>query len=991
MTEARTTAGRQHETEEPVPVLRDRDGASAAVRAVAAELAEALGAARVSSAAIDRYARAHDASHFLLVPELTVEADGIDAVAATFVAATRHRVPVTLRSGGTSLSGQASGRGILLDTRRGFQRSEVLDGGARLRVEPGVTLRAANARLARRRRALGPDPASEVACTVGGVIANNSSGMAAGTEHNSYRTLESLVAVLPSGTIIDSAAPDAEDQLRNEEPALVATLEALRDRVRADPAAVAEIRERFAMKNTMGYSLNTLIDYEDPVDILVHLLIGSEGTLGFVAEAVFRTIPVEPHAATGLAVFASVEAATEALPALVATGAAALELLDATSLRVARRDPEAPDAIRGFEIDNHAALLIEYRGGDEASLNARVVPASPVLAALPVEAPVELSTDAALRAALWHVRKGLYTTVAEARPSGTTALLEDIVVPVDHLADTCRGLTELFDRHGYVDCVIFGHAKDGNLHFMVTDDFQTDEAEARLASFTEDLVELVLAHGGNLKAEHGTGRAMAPFVPRQYSAGLVTVMRELKRAFDPSGVLNPGVVLTNDDRAHLRDLKPVVTVETEVDRCVECGYCEPVCPSRDLTLTPRQRIVVRRSRALAEAAGDSVLVAELDRAYEYDGVQTCAVDGMCQTACPVRINTGDLVRRLRAESRGTAESRGWTAAADHWGAITRTAAVALDVVDRLPEPLVRLPNRAARAILGADTVPLHTPDLPRGGRRRSRVHAGIRAGSKSQQQAAKRADARASAVYLPSCQGAMFAPGDPTGPGVQSAFELLAAHAGVELVVPDGIDGLCCGTPWSSKGFTGGHDRMREHVLDAVHRASVGGRLPVVVDASSCAEGVAKMMRAAEADGDSRAASVIDAVAFAAERILPLLSPLDPSQRIPSLTLHPTCSSTQLGLNDALTALARCVADEVNIPLEWNCCGFAGDRGMLHPELTASATAAEAAEVRRLDATEHASCNRACEIAMTRATGREYRHLLELVADRHRHAWEHPA
>ncbi|MGX5696800.1 FAD-linked oxidase C-terminal domain-containing protein [Agromyces soli] len=947
------------------------------------ELARELGAERVSSRALDRHARAHDASHYLMVPELTVEADGVEAVARTLSAATRHGVPVTFRSGGTSLSGQASGRGILLDTRRGFQRSEVLDDGERLRVEPGVTLRAANARLARRRRALGPDPASEVACTVGGVIANNSSGMAAGTEHNSYRTLESLVVVLPSGTVVDSAAPDANARLRRDEPALVATLEALRDRVRADPAAVAEIRERFAMKNTMGYSLNALLDFDDPVELLVHLMVGSEGTLGFVAEAVFHTVAVEPHAATGLAVFDTVEAAAEALPALVATGAAALELLDATSLRVARRDPDAPAEVRGFEIDQHAALLIEYRGADEASLAARVAAAEPVLAALPLDRPVALSSDPAARAALWHVRKGLYTTVAEARPSGTTALLEDIVVPVARLADTCRGLSELFARHDYGDCVVFGHAKDGNLHFMVTDDFRAEGAEARLAAFTDELVELVLAHGGNLKAEHGTGRAMAPFVPRQYSAGLVEVMRELKRAFDPAGVLNPGVVLTDDERAHLRDLKPVVTVEAEVDRCVECGYCEPVCPSRDLTLTPRQRIVVRRSRALAEAAGDTALVAELDRAYDYDGVQTCAVDGMCQTACPVRINTGDLVRRLRAEGRGGVERRAWAAAADHWSAVTRTAAVALDVVARVPEPLVQLPNRAARAVLGADTVPLHTPDLPRGGRRRSRVHADASAGASPRGDAA-----RLRAVYLPSCQGAMFAsggrsPGDPSGAGVQAAFEALAAKAGVELIVPDGIDGLCCGTPWSSKGFADGHASMAENVLEAVDRASRGGELAVVVDASSCAEGVAKIMHAAEAAGDPRAATVVDAMVFAAEHVLPALPPLDASRRVPSLTLHPTCSSTQLGANPALTALAEAVADEVHVPVDWNCCGFAGDRGMLHPELTAAATAAEAAEVRRIDAARHASCNRACEIAMTRATGREYRHVLELVAERY--------
>ncbi|WP_407318758.1 FAD-binding and (Fe-S)-binding domain-containing protein [Isoptericola halotolerans] len=945
------------------------------------DLRATLGAAQVHDRAIDRHARAHDASHYLLVPQVAATAEDAEAVARALGVAARHATPVTFRSGGTSLSGQASGSGLLLDTRRGFRGIEVLDDGARVRVQPGATVRAVNARLAPFRRALGPDPASEAACTVGGVIANNSSGMAAGTEHNSYRTLESLTVVLASGTVVDTAAPDAADRLREQEPDLVQTLERLRDEVRADPVTVAEIRERFALKNTMGYSLDTFCDFTDPLDLLVHLLVGSEGTLGFVAEAVFRTVPVEPHAATGLLVLDSVERAAAALPALVATGAAALELMDATSLRVARRDPGAPPAVQGFAIDQHAALLIEYRAGTQEALDERVAAAAEVLATLPAVVPPDLTRVPADRAALWAVRKGLYATVAGARPPGTTALLEDVVVPVERLADTCRELGELLATHGYVDPVIFGHAKDGNLHFMVTEDVgdPADPASTRrLAEFTEDLVELVLRHGGNLKAEHGTGRAMAPFIERQYSSGLVAVLREVKRAFDPAGILNPGVVLTDDPRAHLTDLKPVDRVDEEVDRCVECGYCEPVCPSRDLTLTPRQRIVVRRARARAAAEGDEALVAELDEQYRYDGVDTCAADGMCATACPVRIDTGALVKRLRREDRGRAGQRAWRTAARHWDAATTVAGTALDVVSRLPAPVVQAPNRAARAVAGADAVPLWSPDLPRGGHRRSghdggRGTAGVPA-----------------AVFLPSCQGAMFAAaasddGGAHDGGAQASFARLCVEAGVGLAVPDGLDGLCCGTPWSSKGYADGHAVMSDRVLTAVDAARTAAReqagtdVPVVVDASSCTEGVARIMADAREAGDPRAADVVDATSFVVTHVLPRLR-IDDARRIESIALHPTCSSTKAGGAGDLHTLARAVARTVHVPVDWACCGFAGDRGMLHPELTASATAAEAAEVGRLGALVHASSNRACEIAMTRATGRTYRHVLEVVA-----------
>ncbi len=960
--------------------------------ALVAELRRVLGEDQVSSRALDRHARAHDASHYLLIPQLVVQVEDTAQMAAVLRAARRHGVPVTFRSGGTSLSGQASGTGLLIDTRRGFRRTEVLDDGARVRVQPGATLRSVNARLARHGRALGPDPASEAAATVGGVIANNSSGMAAGITANAARTLESMTMVLASGTVVDTADPGAEALLADREPELLATLHDLRDRAREDPAVRAEIGRRFAMKNTMGYALDALLEVDELPHLLARLLIGSEGTLGFVAEAVLRTVPAPAHAATGLLVLAGVDEAARALPDLVASGASALELMDATSLAVARRAPQVPQALTGFALDGHAALLVEYRGQDAADLDQRMREAAPVLATVPTAAgSAELTRDPAARAALWAVRKGLYATVAGARPAGTTALLEDVVVPVENLAAACRDLAALLAEHGYEDAVIFGHAKDGNLHFMLTERTEDPAALARLEAFTEDLVELVLRHDGNLKAEHGTGRAMAPFIDRQYSPALVRMLWAIKDAFDPAGVLNPGVVLTRDPEAHLRDLKPVDRVEEEVDRCVECGYCEPVCPSRDLTLTPRQRIVARRARARAAAEGDEALVAELDTQQRYASLETCAADGMCQTACPVGIDTGALVKRLRGQDHHRLEVAAWTGAARHWGPATAAAGRALDVASRLPSAAVTAPNRAARTLLGADTIPLWSEDLPGGGTRRSTLARQAASGSVAgaDRAASDRAPAPTSgtgtipaAIFLPSCQGAMFAPAAGS-PGAQSAVAELCAAAGVSLRVPEGIDSLCCGTPWSSKGFAAGHEAMAERVLDAVAAAQPAGPgaepLPVVVDASSCTEGVAGIMRQAQERGDPRAATVIDAVALVTREVLPRLEP-EPSRKVPSLVLHPTCSSTRGGLGGELETLARAVAVQVEIPQDWGCCGFAGDRGMLHPELTAAATRAEAAEVAAIDAAEHASCNRACEIALTRATGKDYRHLLELAA-----------
>lgn len=388
-------------------------------------------------------------------------------------------------------------------------------------------------------------------------------------------------------------------------------------------------------------------------------MIGSEGTLGFVASATLRTVPVHPHVATGLLVFPTVVAATSAVPELVGSHCATLELLDATSLAVSQRTGLAPPAIMDIPVDQQAALLVEYQHDTPDGVRELAQAASSTFDALELTGPVSLTTDPRERASLWTVRKGLYTTVAGNRPQGTNALLEDVVVPVDQLGGTCEQLTGLFDAHGYRDSVIFGHAKDGNVHFMLNEQFDDPAQLERYERFTEEMVDLVLGRGGSLKAEHGTGRIMAPFVRRQYGDELHSVMVELKALIDPGNRFNPGVILTEDPRAYLRDLKTAPPVESEVDRCVECGYCEPVCPSQDLTLTPRQRIVGRREIARAEERGDTALAARLRREYDYAGLQTCAVDGMCVTACPVHINTGDLVRRLRAENHSTVADLAW--------------------------------------------------------------------------------------------------------------------------------------------------------------------------------------------------------------------------------------------------------------------------------------------------------------------------------------------
>ena len=969
---------------------------------------EECGSGVVVAGELERRAVAHDASHYLMQPHAVLRPRSEDEVGRIFAAAAGTGAGLTLRSGGTSLSGQAVTDQLLVDVRRHFKDVEVLDGGARVRVQPGVTVRRVNALLAPHGRALGPDPASETACTLGGVVANNSSGMACGTEFNTYRTLESMVLVLPSGTVLDTAAPDAAERLRSREPELFEGLLRLRDRVRGNPESVRTVERLFAMKNTMGYGLNSFLDHQDPVRILEHLMIGSEGTLGFVAGATLRTVAVHPHVSTGLLVFPTVVAATNAVPELVDSRCATLELLDATSLAVSQRTGLAPPVIMDIPVDQQAALLLEYQHDTPEGVQDLAEAASPTFDALDLAGPVALTTDPRERASLWTVRKGLYTTVAGNRPQGTNALLEDVVVPVDQLGTTCEELTGLFDAHGYRDSVIFGHAKDGNVHFMLNEQFDDPAQLTRYERFTEEMVDLVLDRGGSLKAEHGTGRIMAPFVRRQYGDELHAVMVELKELIDPDHRFNPGVILTDDPRAYLRDLKTAPPVESEVDRCVECGYCEPVCPSQDLTLTPRQRIVGRREIAQAEERGDTELAARLRREYDYAGLQTCAVDGMCVTACPVHINTGDLVRRLRAENHSTVADLAWAAAARSWAATSAGAAFALTLASRMPAALPTSATRAARAVLGTDTVPRYNASLPAGGHARSRLttphgpspaERAVRRATESGGTGSGAADPRATgvgaaddredhaasapvqddavrAVFFPACINAMFGTARGEGPSTSEAFLRVCERAGIAVRLPAGVDSACCGTPWKSKGLPTGYATMSRRTLGLLWEASDRGRLPVVCDASSCTEGLETMRQLAAEHPRYGQLEFVDAVTFTAEHVLPRL---DPGAPLETLAVHPTCSSVHLGITEDLLSVAKACAREVTVPVSWGCCGYAGDRGMLHPELTASATAREAAEIRAGDFEAYASVNRTCEQALTEATGEPYEHVLQVL------------
>jgi D-lactate dehydrogenase len=929
-------------------------------------LAAIVGPDRVLDRPVDLIAFASDASFYRLIPKAIAFAGSIEDVRGLFRLSHERQIPMTFRAAGTSLSGQSVSDGILVEVARNWRKIQVLESGAKVKVQPGVIGAHVNHALKVFKAKMGPDPASINTCTVGGILSNNSSGMCCGVSQNAYHTLESLTFVLPSGTVIDTATADADEQFRAAEPALAAGLLKLKADLLANPTLAERIRAKYRMKNTCGYSLNAFIDFDRPVDIFRNLLVGSEGTLAFIAEAVLKSVPDLPVKVTGFLIFPNLHAACAAIVPLRDAGAAALELLDRASLKSVETQPGIPPGIKSLP-DGAAALLVEFHGREESARADLERIGLATAAGLDLMEPARFTHDPVEQALLWKIRSGTFPSVGAVRKRGTTVLIEDVAFPIDRLADAAVDLTKLFAKHGYDEAIIFGHAKDGNLHFVITQSFNDQAAVDRYAHFIDDVVELVVKkYDGALKAEHGTGRNMAPFVETEWGPEAKAVMEQLKALVDPDHLLNPGVIINHDPKCHLADLKPMPGVEEEVDKCIECGYCEPKCPSRELTLTPRQRIVVRREMARLEANRENpALLASLAEAFPYMALDTCAVDGLCATACPVSIDTGQLTKRLRRSNH-----------------TPRAQKVALSVARNFAtvEPTMRLALRAGHIIqdvFGPRAMPLLTKGM--------KAFGGSHQWSPEMPKAAKAKLPSttlegAQAIYFPACISRTMGhlPGEADDLSLPEALITLAQRAGVPMHIPRDVEGNCCGVPFSSKGYDEAHRYTVNRTIEKFWEWSQQGRLPVVMDTSPCTYGVVTCRAYLTPENQVKfdQLKVLDSTAFAHDVLLPKLRVL---RKVNSVVLHPVCSVTKMNLVPKLEGVAKACADTVVIPRDAGCCGFAGDRGFTHPELTASATRHEAEEVNTQPYDGYFASSRTCEIGMTRSTHEVYRSFLYLL------------
>lgn len=893
-----------------------------------------------------------DASEYKLTPKAVIRAANEEEVSKVLTTANRMGIPVTFRAAGTSLSGQAISDSVLLVAGKHWEQWRYNDDTS-VTLQPGIVGAKVNQLLAPLGRHFGPDPASIGSCMVGGIVNNNASGMSCGTHANSDKMLLSARMVLPDGSILDTGSEESRTAFRISHPEIIEGIEALHKEVMADEELAARIRFKYSIKNVTGLNLRPLVAYEDPFEILAHLLVGSEGTLAFMSEVTMKTLPITPYKASAMIYFPDIVTAAKAVVAMRGNAVSAAELLDKRSL-TSVNDPHlesgAPDL---------TAVLTETQAETPETLRSQIDAITRTLAPFGVE--VRFSTDPEEVSKYWAIRSGIFPTVGGLRKEGTTCLIEDVAFHIEDLPEATADLSALLDRHGYEDSCIYGHALEGNFHFIINQSFETREDIRRYDSMIRDVAELVVAkYDGSLKAEHGTGRNMAPFVEYEWGAKAFGLMKRIKALMDPKGILNPGVIFNDDRECYLKHLKtiPVLVPEhedaadayTRLNKCIECGFCEVNCVSCGFTLSSRTRIAVQREIARRKAAGEPWEA--LEKAYKYPGQVTCAGDGLCSTSCPMGINVSDLTHELRRNAIGPAGNWLGEWVAEHFRGTKSFIRGTLGLAN------------AGRSILGkrvmgglckglhAVGVPLWTPELPLPVKVRKPLQE----------------NKELKVVYFPSCinQTMGQAPKDPVRPLYEEMVELLD-KAGYEVLFPPRMESLCCGTIWESKGMPQVAERKVRELEEALWEASEHGRYPVLCDQSPCLHRMRKCI------GSMHLYEPAEFIHMFLEDRLVF------HQTDTPVAVHVTCSTRLMGLKDVITGLAAKCSSNVYVPEDIGCCAYAGDKGLTNPELNAYALRKLRPALESRGIKDGYSNSRTCETGLSTNGGITYRSIVYLV------------
>ena len=913
---------------------------------------------RIYTDELRRLAWGTDAGFYRLIPQIVIRSNSEEEVSMLLKAADKYQLPVTFRAAGTSLSGQAISDSILIVAGKHWEQYEVLEEGKAVRLQPGIIGQRVNEILKPYGQKFAPDPASVKSAMVGGIVMNNASGMNCGTHANSDKVLRSVRMVLADGTRLDTGNPESRRAFQEKRPDFIRRIEELRDQVRANKSLAERIRYKYAIKNVTGLNILPFIRFDDPFDIIAHLLVGSEGTLAFLSEVTMTTEYDYPCKASAMLYFSDIKEACRAVVAMkkltneqgmwIVKGA---ELLDKKSLA----------SVNDTTGENLTAVLTETKAHTPEELQQYIRQIEACLQEFNTYTPVHYTDKPEEYSRYWAIRSGIFPSVGGTRKLGTTCLIEDVAFHIEDLPEATAELQALLARHGYEDACIYGHALEGNYHFILNQSFHTNEEVKRYEDLMNDVKTLVVdKYDGSLKAEHGTGRNMAPFVRYEWGDDAFELMKSVKQLFDPKNLLNPGVIFNDDPKCHIKHFKPLPLTNPKVDRCIECGFCEVNCLTCGFALSSRQRIVIQREISrLRQSGDDPQRLATLLKEYKYWGNQTCAGDGLCSMSCPMHINTGELTHDIR-QAELPKGSKGYQLgdfAARHFAGIKNSLRPVLTLADTahavMGTTLMTSLTRGMHQTLG---IPLWTPAMPKAYRIRKQLRSHITAKPDK-------------VVYFPSCinQTMGLARKSPEEMALVDKMVSLLQKGGFEVIFPENMDKLCCGTIWESKGMMDIADRKSKELEEALWKASEEGRYPVLCDQSPCLHRMRETIKKMKL---YEPAEFI--YTFLRDRLI--FTPTDEP-----VAIHITCSMRRMGLADTIINVAKLCSKNVFVPEEIGCCGFAGDRGFTHPEVNAYALRKLRPQLEEKGIQRGYSNSRTCEIGLTTNSGIPYVSIAYLV------------
>ena len=918
---------------------------------------------RIYTDSLRRFTWGTDAGFYRLVPQVVLRSASEQEVSQVLRAASAHAVPVTFRAAGTSLSGQSISDSVLLVAGKNWEGMHTPDEGRTVVLQPGVVGSKVNDFLKPYGRKFGPDPASIKSCMVGGIVMNNASGMSCGTWANSDRMLLSGRIIFADGTLLDTADSHSREAFSDSHPEMISAIEALREEVMADKELVERIRHKYSIKNVTGLNLLPLITFTDPFDIILHLMVGSEGTLAFISQVTMKTLESAPLHADAMIYFNDIAEAARAVIAMRPLKVAAAEMLDKRSLA----------SVNAVEEEGLTAVLVRTEAHTQHELAENVRQITETLKMFDTYGQVSFTTDPEESTRLWAIRSGIFPTVGGMRRPGTTCLIEDVAFHVEDLAEAVTDLSELLERHGYADSCIYGHALEGNFHFIINQSFDSDREVQRYKDMINEVGELVVKkYDGSLKAEHGTGRNMAPYVEYEWGTKAFEVMKRIKAIFDPSGILNPGVIFNDDPDCCFKNFKDLPLLSPRKDapahtqkaynklnKCIECGFCEVNCVSCGFTLSSRTRIALQRHiTALERSGSDPKLLKELRKQYSYYGEQTCAGDGLCSMSCPMGINVADLTHEIRRVNMGRMGQGLGRFAADNFHAVKTGLRGVLHIADFGHWILGSKVMGGVGKGLHAVGLPLWTPAFPKA-YNASGLCKSLATG----------AEQTLKVVYFPSCLNQTMGT-DKASKGMRPLAEEmtdLLHKAGYEVIFHKRMDHLCCGTIWESKGLPDIADRKVKELEDAFWEASEHGKYPVVCDQSPCLHRMKQKMTRV---------MLYESTEFIWKF---LKDRLRFNRTDTPVALHLTCSTKIMKIDRIVHDLACMCSSQVLVPEGVGCCGFAGDKGMTHPELNAYALRKLRQQIEQKGIQVGYSNSRTCEIGLQTNSGIPYRSIVFLV------------